>query len=75
MDVVILVLQLLVVVGAIYMGTRTSGIGLGVWGLVGTAILIFGFGEAPERRRLTPFSSSLRSPPLACDDVTSNGAA
>lgn len=47
MDVVMLVLQLLVVVGAIYMGTRTSGIGLGVWGLVGTALLIFGFGEAP----------------------------
>ncbi len=47
MDVLMLILQLLVVVGAIYMGTRTSGIGLGVWGLVGTALLIFGFGEAP----------------------------
>ena len=29
------------------MGTRTSGIGLGVWGLVGVAVLIFVFGEAP----------------------------
>jgi len=29
------------------MGTRTSGIGLGVWGLVGVAVLVFVFGEAP----------------------------
>lgn len=43
----ILIAQLIVVVGAIYMGTRTSGIGLGVWGLVGVAVLIFVFGEAP----------------------------
>jgi anaerobic C4-dicarboxylate transporter DcuA/anaerobic C4-dicarboxylate transporter DcuB len=43
----ILLAQLIIVVGAIYMGTRTSGIGLGVWGLVGVAILIFVFGEAP----------------------------
>ncbi|MCK8467564.1 anaerobic C4-dicarboxylate transporter family protein [Microbacterium sp. KSW4-16] len=43
----ILLAQLIIVVGAIYMGTRTSGIGLGVWGLVGVALLIFVFGEAP----------------------------
>ncbi|KRC51013.1 hypothetical protein ASE16_08730 [Leifsonia sp. Root227] len=43
----VLVAQLVVVVAAIYMGTRTSGIGLGVWGLVGVAVLVFGFGEAP----------------------------
>ncbi|WP_447911628.1 anaerobic C4-dicarboxylate transporter family protein [Microbacterium phyllosphaerae] len=43
----ILVAQLIVVILAIYMGTRTSGIGLGVWGLVGVAVLIFIFGEAP----------------------------
>jgi anaerobic C4-dicarboxylate transporter DcuA/anaerobic C4-dicarboxylate transporter DcuB len=43
----ILVAELLVVILAIFMGTRTSGIGLGVWGLVGVAVLIFGFGEAP----------------------------
>lgn len=43
----ILVAQLIVVIGAIYMGTRTSGIGLGVWGLVGVAVLVFLFGEAP----------------------------
>ncbi|MBM7832712.1 anaerobic C4-dicarboxylate transporter DcuA/anaerobic C4-dicarboxylate transporter DcuB [Agromyces cerinus] len=43
----ILVAELIVVVLAIYMGTRTSGIGLGVWGLVGVAVLVFVFGEAP----------------------------
>ncbi|APH43649.1 hypothetical protein BMW26_00760 [Microbacterium sp. 1.5R] len=43
----ILIAQLIVVILAIYMGTRTSGIGLGVWGLVGVAVLIFVFGEAP----------------------------
>lgn len=43
----ILVAQLVVVVLAIFMGTRTSGIGLGVWGLVGVAVLVFLFGEAP----------------------------
>lgn len=43
----LLLAQLIIVVGAIYMGTRTSGIGLGVWGLVGVAVLIFVFGEAP----------------------------
>nr|WP_201470392.1 anaerobic C4-dicarboxylate transporter family protein [Microbacterium hydrocarbonoxydans] len=43
----ILFAQLIVVILAIYMGTRTSGIGLGVWGLVGVAVLIFVFGEAP----------------------------
>ncbi|MBW9093301.1 anaerobic C4-dicarboxylate transporter [Microbacterium jejuense] len=43
----ILIAELLVVIAAIYMGTRTSGIGLGVWGLVGVAVLVFVFGEAP----------------------------
>lgn len=43
----ILIAELIVVVLAIFMGTRTSGIGLGVWGLVGVAVLVFVFGEAP----------------------------
>ncbi|MHA7985071.1 anaerobic C4-dicarboxylate transporter family protein [Rathayibacter sp. CAU 1779] len=47
MDVVKLVVELLVVIAAIYMGTRTSGIGLGVWGLVGVFVLVMFFGEAP----------------------------
>ncbi|MGY0233950.1 anaerobic C4-dicarboxylate transporter family protein [Longispora urticae] len=42
-----IIAQGLVVVGAIVMGTRTGGIGLGVWGLVGLLVLVFGFRMAP----------------------------
>ncbi|MFV0286444.1 MAG: anaerobic C4-dicarboxylate transporter family protein, partial [Demequina sp.] len=41
------VLEALVVLGAIILGTRASGVGVGVWGGVGTFVLIFVFGEAP----------------------------
>lgn len=44
---IIFVLEALVVLGAIVMGTRASGIGVGVWGGVGTFVLVFVFGEAP----------------------------
>ena len=43
----IFVLEALVVLGAIVMGTRVSGIGVGLWGGLGTAVLVFVFGEAP----------------------------
>ncbi|WP_369345503.1 anaerobic C4-dicarboxylate transporter family protein [Demequina flava] len=43
----IFVLEVLVVLGAIVMGTRASGVGVGVWGGVGTFVLVFVFGEAP----------------------------
>lgn len=39
--------QLMVVLGCIVMGTRSSGVGLGLWGGTGVAILVFVF-------RLTP---------------------
>ena len=39
--------QGVVVIGAILLGVRTGGIGLGLWGLVGLAILVFGFGLPP----------------------------
>ncbi|MEV6525955.1 anaerobic C4-dicarboxylate transporter family protein [Longispora sp. NPDC051575] len=42
-----LVLEALVVLGAIAMGVRTGGIGLGLWGAFGTALLVFGFGLDP----------------------------
>ena len=42
-----ILLQGLVVIGAILLGVRTGGIGLGLWGLVGLAILVFGFGLPP----------------------------
>lgn len=47
MDTFILILEALVVVGGIYMGVRTGGIGLGLWGAVGVLILVFVFGEKP----------------------------
>ena len=46
MDVVVL-LEAAVVLGAIAMGTRYSGIAVGLWGGVGVGILVFVFGEAP----------------------------
>lgn len=47
MDVVLVILQAAVVLGAIVMGVRTGGIGLGLWGVAGTLILIFVFRLAP----------------------------
>lgn len=41
------VLEALVVLGAIVMGTRAGGVGVGLWGGLGTFILVFVFGEAP----------------------------
>ena len=40
-------LQFIVVLAAIWMGARSSGIGLGLWGAVGLAMLIGVFGVAP----------------------------
>ncbi|MFC4604804.1 anaerobic C4-dicarboxylate transporter [Rhodococcus kronopolitis] len=40
-----LVLELIVVLGAIVMGTRSSGVALGLWGGAGVAVLVFVFGE------------------------------
>ena len=37
----------LVVLGAIVMGTRAGGVGVGLWGGLGTFVLVFLFGEAP----------------------------
>ncbi|MFD3402110.1 anaerobic C4-dicarboxylate transporter family protein [Kribbella sp. NPDC058693] len=41
------VLEGLVVLLAIFLGVRTGGIGLGLWGATGTAVLIFVFGADP----------------------------
>jgi anaerobic C4-dicarboxylate transporter-like protein len=40
-------LELLVVIGAIVLGVRMGGIGLGIWGVVGVGVLVFVFGLAP----------------------------
>jgi anaerobic C4-dicarboxylate transporter-like protein len=37
----------LVVIGFIALGVRTGGLGLGLWGGVGTVVLVFGFGLSP----------------------------
>ena len=42
-----ILLQGAVVILAILLGVRTGGIGLGLWGLVGLAVLVFGFGLPP----------------------------
>ena len=42
-----IVLQFLVVLAAIWMGARSSGIGLGLWGAVGLMVLVGAFGIAP----------------------------
>ncbi|WP_308799338.1 SLC13 family permease [Agromyces silvae] len=47
MDIVLVLLQACVVIGAIVLGVRTGGIGLGLWGVVGTAILVFIFQLPP----------------------------
>ena len=47
MDTALILLQGAVVIGAILLGVRMGGIGLGLWGLVGMAVLVFGFGLPP----------------------------
>jgi anaerobic C4-dicarboxylate transporter DcuA len=42
-----IVLQFIVVLAAIWMGARYSGVGLGLWGAVGLLVLVVGFGVAP----------------------------
>ena len=47
MDGLLFAIEALVVVGAIVMGTKSSGVALGIWGGVGVAVLVFVFGLAP----------------------------
>jgi anaerobic C4-dicarboxylate transporter DcuA len=47
MEWLIVLLQGVVVIGAIMLGVRTGGIGLGLWGVVGTVILVFVFQLPP----------------------------
>ncbi len=42
-----IILQFVVVLGAIWMGARSSGVGLGLWGAVGLLVLIVAFGINP----------------------------
>ncbi|SFS14546.1 anaerobic C4-dicarboxylate transporter DcuA [Microbacterium sp. cf046] len=47
MEYFIVALQGAVVIGAIVMGVRTGGLGLGLWGVVGTVVLVFAFHLPP----------------------------
>ena len=47
MEYAIVALQGAVVIGAIVMGVRTGGLGLGLWGVVGTVVLVFAFHLPP----------------------------
>jgi anaerobic C4-dicarboxylate transporter DcuA len=42
-----LILEFLVILGALAMGARMGGVGLGLWGAVGLLVLVVGFGIAP----------------------------
>ena len=42
-----IMLQFVVVLAAIWMGARSSGVGLGLWGAVGLLVLIVAFGVNP----------------------------
>jgi anaerobic C4-dicarboxylate transporter DcuA len=42
-----ILLQFVVVLAAIWMGARYSGVGLGLWGAVGLLVLVVGFGVNP----------------------------
>ena len=44
-----------VVILAIVMGVRLGGIGLGLWGAAGTAILIFAFNDTPGEPPISAF--------------------
>ena len=47
MDGFLMLLEAIVLVGAIVMGTRSSGVGLGIWGGFGVAVLVFVFQLEP----------------------------
>jgi anaerobic C4-dicarboxylate transporter DcuA len=42
-----LILEFAVILGALAMGARAGGVGLGLWGAVGLLVLVLGFGIAP----------------------------
>ena len=42
-----LILEFAVIIGALFMGARAGGVGLGLWGAVGLLVLVVGFGVPP----------------------------
>lgn len=45
----LILIQLLIVFGFIFIGARIGGIGMGIYGMVGTFLLVFVFGLAPGK--------------------------
>ena len=43
----IVIIQLLIILALIFIGARVGGIGLGIYGMIGVFILVYGFGLAP----------------------------
>ena len=43
----LVLIQLVLVLVCIFIGAKVGGIGMGIYGMVGTLILVFGFGLAP----------------------------
>lgn len=44
----LVIIQLLIVLALIFIGARVGGIGLGIYGMIGVFILVYGFGLAPD---------------------------
>ena len=45
----LILIELLVVLVFIFIGARVGGVGLGIYGMLGTFILVYGFGLAPGK--------------------------
>lgn len=45
----LILIQLFIVLALIFLGARIGGIGLGIYGMVGVLILVFGFGMSPGK--------------------------
>ena len=43
----LVIVELLVVLAMIFIGARVGGIGLGIYGMIGVFVLVFGFGLKP----------------------------
>lgn len=56
-----LILEFLVIVGALAMGARSGGVGLGLWGTVGLLVLVVGFDVSLLRS--IRYSATKRAPP------------
>lgn len=49
MATVILLIELAIVIALIFIGARVGGVGLGIYGMLGVFILVYGFGLAPGK--------------------------